>query len=109
MNVLVFLFADLTPVSAVFGAVGAYAAGCSLLYLTCDADLADFDPRPAVRRVVDAGRLDGLLVRVANARFDVRELAAEARLYAALSLRDAAFTASALLALLVPAPSESVR
>ncbi|WP_069769730.1 hypothetical protein [Streptomyces sp. LUP30] len=109
MNVLLFLFADLTPVSAVFGAVGAYAAGCSLLYLTCDADLADFDPRPAVRRVVDAGRLDAVLVRVANARFDVRELAAETRLYAALSLRDTAITATALLALLVPAPSESVR
>ncbi|MEH0586161.1 hypothetical protein QA942_19570 [Streptomyces sp. B21-106] len=105
MSVLVFLFADLTPVAAVFGAVGAYAAGCSLLYLTCDADLADFDPRPVVRRVVDAGRLDGLLVHVANARFDVRELAAETR----LSLRDHAFTATALLALLAPAHSESAR
>jgi hypothetical protein len=109
VSVLVFLFADLTPVSAVFGAVGAYAAGCSLLYLACDVDLADFDPRPVVRRVVDAGRLDGLLVRVANARFDVRELAAETRLYTRLSLRDHAFTATALLALLVPAHSESVR
>lgn len=99
-----FLFADLTPVAAVFGAVGAYAAGCSLLYLTCDADLTDFDPRPVVRRVVDAGRLDGLLVRVANVRFDVREAVAEARLYAALSLRDSAFTATALLALLMITP-----
>ena len=109
MSVLVFLFADLTPVAAVFGAVGAYAAGCSLLYLTCDADLADFDPRPVVRRVVDAGRLDGLLVRVANARFDVREAVAEARLYTALSLRELAVSAAALLALLVPPHSESAR
>ena len=107
MNVLVFLFADLTPVSAVFGAVGAYAAGCSLLYLTCDADRADFDPRPVVRRVVDAGRMDCLLVRVANAKFDICEMAAEARLYTALSLRDTAFTATALLALLTITPGDA--
>lgn len=107
MSVLVFLFADLTPVSAVFGAVGAYAAGCSLLYLTCDADLADFDPRPVVRRLVDAGRVDGLLVRVANARFDVGEFVTDARSFARLSLRDAAITATALLALLTINPGDA--
>jgi hypothetical protein len=62
-----------------------------------------------VRRLVDAGRLDGLLIHVANAKFDVGEMAAEARLFARLSLREAALTAAALLALLVPAPSESAR
>jgi hypothetical protein len=104
MDVLSFLFADLTPVSAVFGSIGAYAAGCSLLYLTCDADLADFDPRPVVRRVVDAGRMDGLLLHVANAKFDVREMAADTRAYVLLSLREIAFTAAALLALLTINP-----
>lgn len=75
-----------------------------------DADLADFDPRPAIVRVVESGRVDPLLIAVANARFDGRQLvaearrfAADARQYTALSLRDAALTVAALLALLLPA------
>lgn len=54
-----------------------------------DADLADFDPRPALARLVESGRVDVLLLAVANAR---------------LALRDAALTAAALLAVLLPAP-----
>lgn len=54
-----------------------------------DADLAYFDPRPALGRVGDR-----VLVEVVNAR---------------LLLRDAAISLAALLALLVPAPSESAR
>lgn len=104
MNVLVFLFADLTPVSAVFGSVGVYAAGCSLLYLTYDADLADFDPRPVVARAVASRPACWVLNEVSKAHADVRVTAAEARLYAALSLRETALTAAALLALLTINP-----
>jgi hypothetical protein len=57
-GLLVDLFADLTPASAVCLSVSAFAAVSVPYYLTVDADLADFDPRPAVRRVVESGRLD---------------------------------------------------
>lgn len=54
-----------------------------------DADLAYFDPRPLAHRTADR-----LLVEVVNFR---------------LALRDAAISLAALLALLVPAHSESAR
>jgi hypothetical protein len=69
-----------------------------------DADLAYFDPRPVLGR---AG--DRFLVHVANARFDAREMAAEARVYIRLSVREAAVSTAALVALLTPSPSESAR
>lgn len=74
-----------------------------------DADLAYFDPRPAAARVVASRPACWVLNEVSKAHADVRELAGEARLYAALSLRETAVSAAALLALLVPAHSESVR
>ncbi|CAM5509114.1 hypothetical protein [Streptomyces aurantiogriseus] len=55
--------------------------------------------RPAVGRAVD-----WLLVEVANARFDAREFAADARSFARLSLREAAVSVAALLALLTITP-----
>ena len=78
-------------------------------WLTYDADLADFDPRPAVSRLVESGRLDAALVTVANTRYDVREFVADARQLAAFSLRDAAISLAALLALLLPAPEGATR
>ncbi|WP_162948273.1 hypothetical protein [Streptomyces europaeiscabiei] len=107
MDLLVFLFADLTAPAAISLALAGWALGVSVLYLTHDAALVDFDPRPAVSRAVESGRLDSLLVTVANARYDARELAASAVLYARLSLRDAAFTAAALLALLTITPGDA--
>ena len=88
--------------------IGSHAALCVPYFLTVDADLVDFDPRPAVSRAIESGRLDAVLVTVANARYDVRVFVADARQFAALSLRDAAFTVAALLALLFPA-SEATR
>lgn len=86
-------------------------AGLSVPYFVfVDADLADFDPRPAVSRLVESGSVDRLLIAVAGAKFDARQGIAEAResavtawQLAALSLRDAAMTTLALLALLFPA------
>jgi hypothetical protein len=80
--------------------ISVHAALSVPYFLTVDADLADFDPRPAVRRAIESGRLDPLLITVANVRFDGREMAADARAFARLSLREAALTAAALLALL---------
>ena len=83
-------------------AVGLYAAASAPYFLLVDADLADFDPRPAVRRAVESGRLDWLLIEIAAARFDAREMAADVRQFARLSLREAALTVAALYALLFP-------
>lgn len=83
--------------------VGVHASFSVFYFLLVDAHRSDFDPRPAVRRVVESGRLDVLLALVANARYDVRELAGGVVLDARLSLREAAITAAALLTLLLPA------
>lgn len=94
-------------------AVALYAACSAPYFLLVEAEVWAW-PRPIVA-AVDAARpvvqpaADRVLVRVANVRLDVRELAAETRLYAALSLRELAVSAAALLALLVPAHSESAR
>lgn len=69
-----------------------------------DADAAYFDPRPAVRRALVSPAVCWLLNEVSKAHADVRELAGEARLFARLSLREAALTAAALLALLTITP-----
>lgn len=78
-------------------AVSGAASFSSPYFLFVDADLADFDPRPAVSRTVESGRVDALLVAVGPALYAVRQAAR-------LSLRDAAVSAAALLALLLPAP-----
>lgn len=93
------------------GFLGLIPLGALVLVLAfADADAAYFDPRPVVRRAVESGCADGLLTTVANARFDARQFTAEARgsvaavrHLAALSLRDAAISLAALLALLFPA------
>jgi hypothetical protein len=94
-------------------AVSLFAACSSPYFLLVEAEVWAW-PRPltaAVDAAKPAARVaaDRLLVHVANAKFDAREMAADGLLFARLSLRDSAFTATALLALLVPAPSESAR
>lgn len=70
-------------------AVSGYASLSAPWFVFVDADLADFDPRPALSRAVELGRVDGLLIAVSNARY---------------AARDAAFSLAALL-LLLSAPS----
>lgn len=51
-----------------------YAAMSVPYFLLVDSDSArDFDPRPAVARLLESGRLDLLLIAVADAKYDVRE------------------------------------
>lgn len=78
--------------------VGGWAACAALLYLVVDADLQDFDPRPAVARVLESGRVDPLLIAVASARYCART-----------AVRDAAVSVAALLMLLVPSAPEATR
>lgn len=79
----------------------------SLALAFAGADAEYFDPRPAVARAVAAGRFDSVLIRVANARYDVREMAADARAFLVLSLREYALTVAALLALLTITPGDA--
>jgi len=82
--------------SLAFGGFGVYSVGW---HLFVEADPADFDPRPALARLVESGRLDALLVAVTNAKHDAHTAAARARHIP----RDAAISLAALLALLFPA------
>ncbi|MBD9700717.1 hypothetical protein IHE56_01135 [Streptomyces sp. ID01-12c] len=103
------VFADVTPLAAVFLGVGMAGLVSIPALLFADAHRSDFDPRPAGRRATESGRLDALLTTAANARYDVRELTGGLVLDARLSLRHAAVTAAALLALLLPASPEGAR
>jgi hypothetical protein len=78
--------------------VGVHGAFSAPYFLLVDATRADFDPRPALSRLVESGRVDPLLAAVANAKYDARAAAARARHVP----RDAAITTAALLALTIP-------
>jgi hypothetical protein len=65
----------------------------------------DLDPRPALQRAIESGRVDPLLVAVANAKYDARAAADRAKHIP----RDAAITTAALLMLLSPAPKGHLR
>jgi hypothetical protein len=71
---------------------GITAAVSIPVLLLADAEPGDFDPRPAVRRAVESGRFDRVLIVVANAKYDART-----------AVREAAVSAAALLMLLSPA------
>ncbi len=113
MSVLIFFFADLTVPAAISLALCGWASCASVLYLTYDAAPSDFDPRPAVRRVVwDVTRSEALYPLLRdwdNAPHDARELAAAVVLDARLTARHAALTAAALAALLLPATEGATR
>lgn len=74
-----------------------------LFFLTVDADPTDFDPRPALRRTVESGRLDPALITVVNARHTAHDTAARVRSVG----RNTAVSAAALLMLLTA--SEATR
>jgi hypothetical protein len=65
----------------------------------------DLDPRPALQRAIESGRVDPLLVAVANAKYDARAAADRAKHIP----RDAAITAAALLMLLSAPPKGHLR
>lgn len=96
-------------------AVALYAAASVPYFLLVDADLCDFDPRPALARTTNpvwqtaVHAVRDLDWAIASGHHYAREFTRDVRSFARLSLRDYAFTATALLALLVPAPSESAR
>lgn len=84
--------------------VGFHAA-CSMPYfLLVESESArDFDPRPALRRAIESGRVDPVLCAVANAKYDARRATAVARHVS----RDAALTVAALLILTIPTGDRS--
>lgn len=84
--------------AAISFGIASYAVLSVPVLLLADADPADFDPRPAVRRAIESGRLDPALIAVTNTRHAAHEAAARIR----NAPRDAAITAAALLALTIP-------
>lgn len=68
---------------------GISAAVSIPFFLLVDADPTDFDPRPALSRLVESGRLDPLLLTVGPAW---------------VAVRDACLDAAALLILLTTSP-----
>jgi hypothetical protein len=81
--------------------VGGAAAFSAPFHLFVDADLVDFDPRPALSRAVESGRLDLLLIAVADAKYDVR--------VAVHASREACRDVAALLILLTTSPKGALR
>jgi hypothetical protein len=79
-------------------AVGIWGTFSVPYFLAVDADLADFDPRPAVRRAIEAGRFDTALIAVTNARHTASGATVRARHIP----RDAALSVAALLILTIP-------
>lgn len=76
--------------------VGGAAAFSAPFHLFVDADLVDFDPRPALSRLVESGRVDLLLIAVADAKCDARA--------AVHASREACRDLAALLILLTTSP-----
>jgi hypothetical protein len=79
-------------------AVSGYASLSVPYFVLVDADLKDFDPRPAVSRAIEAGHYDTALIAVTNARLTAQAAAVRARHIP----RDAALTVAALLSLTIP-------
>lgn len=84
---------------------GVYAAGAAVVLLIADADLADFDPRPVVRRVVESGRVDPLLIAVPAVKADARAAVQAVK----ATPREAALWLAALLMLLSLTAPEATR
>jgi hypothetical protein len=73
MTVLVFFFADLSAPAAVCLAVGATATASIPALLLADAHRSDFDPRPALSRLVESEALYPLLREWDTVRHAFRE------------------------------------
>lgn len=78
-------------------ASGGYASFSFFYFLLVDAEPTDFDPRPALSRAVKAGHQAAV-----HAGHDLNRAIASGQRAARLSLRDAAISLAALLALLFP-------
>jgi hypothetical protein len=72
--------ADLNEwVAAISFGIAGYGVLSVPYFLLVDADPADFDPRPALRRAIESGRLDPALITVTNTRHTVHEAADRVR------------------------------
>lgn len=82
--------------------VSGYAALSAPYFVFVDADLCDFDPRPALAR-----SRSPLWQTAVHAGHDVNRALASGQRAAALSARDAAISLAALLMLLTTAPGDA--
>ncbi len=86
------------------GASGVAVIALGLAF--ADADLTDLDPRPAVRRGLETGRLVPLWQAAVHAGHDVNRAAAAAKSATHEARAQAAFTLAALLILTIPTTGE---
>lgn len=84
-------------------AASGYASFSTFYFLLVDAHRSDFDPRPAVRRVLETDHLRPVWQAAVDAGHDLNRVVATGQRAARLHLRDAAISLAALLALLFPA------
>jgi hypothetical protein len=101
MEILVFFFADLSAPAAIFLGVGSAATVLIPALLFADAHREDF---PRLWQAAVHARHD-----VNRAYASVQQLAREDVAYVRFSLREAALTVAALLALLLPATEGATR
>jgi hypothetical protein len=66
--------------------IGVHGAFSAPYFLFVNAKCSDFDPRPALSRLVESGRVDPVLCAVANALSWAREKTRQAALSAAVLL-----------------------
>jgi hypothetical protein len=86
--------------------VGVHASFSVGWFLLVDSDsVRDFDPRPAVYRALESGRFDAVLIAIPAAKDTARAAAVRVQ----RAPLDAALTAAALLALLLPATEGATR
>lgn len=99
------VFADLSPVAAVFLGVGVAGLVSIPALLLADAHRSDFDPRPLLARAVRCEAVYPLLREFDNARHGARSAAVRVQ-RAPLGV---AITAAAVAALLIPTSPEVSR
>jgi hypothetical protein len=85
-------------------ATSGYAVLSVPYFVFVDADLADFDPRPAVRRALASGHQAAV-----DAGHDLNRAVATGQRAAACALRDAAISLAALLMLCTSSAPEATR
>lgn len=99
------IFADLSPLAAVFLGVGMAGLVSIPALLFADAHRSDFDPRPLLARAINSEAAYPLLREFDNAKHATHRAAVRVQ----RAPLDAALSAAALLALLLPASPEGAR
>jgi hypothetical protein len=89
--------------------VGVHGAFSAPYFLFVNATRSDFDPRPAVRRALETGRLQPMWQAAIHTGHDLNRAIATSQRASHDAAVTAVITAAALLALLIPTAPEATR